>query len=56
MGRKPIGKRLSITVHPDLMDQIEHIADREKRSLSQTISILVEKGIEALRQEQNKVI
>lgn len=54
MGRKPIGKRLSITVHPDLMNEIERIADKEKRSLSQTITILVEKGIETIKHEQNK--
>jgi metal-responsive CopG/Arc/MetJ family transcriptional regulator len=54
MGRKPIGRRLSITVHPDLMNEIERIADKEKRSLSQTITILVEKGIETLESEISK--
>lgn len=53
MGRKPVGKKFSVTIPFELVDKLELMAKTERRSLSQTIMYLVEKGLETVDKQDS---
>ena len=47
-SRKYKGKRYTIVLNKGIADKVEALADKEDRSISQTIARLVEAGLDSL--------
>lgn len=43
---KPLKEKISITVDSDLLDKLRTLADKDERSLSQYINLVLKKHIE----------
>ena len=49
---KPLKEKLSITIDSDLVVELKDMAERDERSLSQYINLVLRKHVKAQREEQ----
>ena len=49
---KPLKEKLSITIDSDLVAQLKEMAERDERSLSQYINLVLRKHVRAQTDEQ----
>ena len=50
-NEKPLKEKISITIDPDLLKDLRREADREERSLSQYINLILKKHIRSITED-----